>query len=126
MSLDETRTTIERYFDSMGGDEDFSRFFTGDVTWTMVDTGQEVRGPYSVRDYILELHGKMFDAEARDLVLSDGHAYLEGDGADALGGSRPRLHYCLVYDVDDGRITAMRCYGTLAALMAPGSPEARA
>ena len=39
----------------------------------------EVRGPSAVRDYILELHGKIVSQETSELVVSDGHAYLEGD-----------------------------------------------
>ncbi len=124
MSVDETRATMDRYFDAMDKDEDFSRFFTDDTTWTMVDTGQEIRGPHPVRDFILDLHGRMVDADGRDLVVSDGHAYLEGGAADPSGGARPRLHYCLVYDLDAGRISAMRCYGTLATLMAPSPGDA--
>lgn len=121
MSVERTRELLDRYFNAMGNDRDFSVFYTDDVTWVMVDSGQEVRGPTAVRDYILELHSKMFDHEQRDLDISDGHAYLEGSAVAERDGSGPRFTYCLVYDFDAGRISTTRCYGTLAALMLPGS-----
>jgi len=113
MSADSTRSVMERYFDAMGHDQDFSRFFSADVTWSMVDTSEQVSGAAAVRQYILELHGRMSSGEQRPLDVTDGHAYLEGS---AVNGD-PGLAYCLVYDVSDDRITAIRCYGTIATLV---------
>jgi SnoaL-like domain len=118
MSLDQTKRTIKSYFSVMDADEDFSMFYTGDVRWIMLESGQDVRGPSEVRDYILALHSKMFDHRQRRLVVADGHAYLEGDCVAQPGGTgRPRLVYCLVYDLDGDRIRDMRCYGSIAQLM---------
>jgi hypothetical protein len=119
MSLDQTQRTMDRYFGAMGRDDDFSTFFTADVTWTMMESGQQVRGPVAVRDYILTLHGKMFGHRQRELAVSDSHAYLEGDCLDAPEGSETRYDYCLVYDLEEDRITAMRCYGSIARMMSP-------
>jgi ketosteroid isomerase-like protein len=118
MSLDQTQQTINRYFDLMGGGDDFAECYTTDVTWTTTDTGDEVRGPSSVRDYIVTLHNNMFDAQTRRIVVSDGHAYLEGDCVQAPTKGSSRIFYCVAYDIVDGRITAMRCYGPIAH-MAP-------
>ena len=118
MSVSSTRTVMDRYFQAMGAEEDFARFFDEDVTWLMVDTGQEVRGPGPVRYYLNELHSKMLTGNQRDLVVTDGHAVLEGDGVNAENGAGPGLAYCLVYDVGADSISAMRCYGSLARLMA--------
>jgi SnoaL-like domain len=117
MSLDQTKRIMESYFNTMGAGEDFSKFYTADVRWIMVDSGQEVHGPSEVRDYILALHSKMFGHQQRNLVVSDGHAYLEGDCVDQPGETQPRYVYCLVYDLDDDRISDMRCYGSIARLM---------
>ena len=117
MSVSSTRSVMDRYFNAMGAEEDFSRFFDDDVTWLMVDSGQEVRGPGSVRGYLNELHSKMLTGAQRELVVTDDHAFLEGDAVNADDGPGSGLAYCLVYDILDGRITAMRCYGTLARLM---------
>jgi hypothetical protein len=82
------------------------------------NTGEEVRGPSPVRDYIVALHSNMLDARTRRIVVSDGHAYLEGDCVEAPTESSSRIFYCVAYDIVDGRITAMRCYGQIAD-MAP-------
>ena len=117
MSLDQTQRTMDRYFGAMGRGDDFSTFFTADVTWIMMESGQEVCGPAAVRDYILALHSKMFGHQQRALAVSDSHAYLEGDCVDVPDGTVPRYDYCLVYDLEADRITAMRCYGSIARLM---------
>jgi hypothetical protein len=107
---------MDRYFEVMGNGGDFSEFFVDDVRWLMVDSAQEVRGRSAVRDYINELHSSILSGEQQDLVVTDEHAYLEGSGVNA-DASGPGLSYCLVYDVKEGMITDMRCYGTLAVLM---------
>jgi hypothetical protein len=118
MTVEQTRATMDLYFETMGKAGDFSAYFSDDVTWLMVDTGQEVRGPAPVRDYILELHGKMFTQEQpHDLVITDHNAYIEGESVNAVAGSVRGLSYCLVYDLASSRITAMRCNGSIAALM---------
>jgi SnoaL-like domain len=117
MSLDQTQRTMDRYFGAMGRGDDFSTFFTADVTWIMMESGQEIRGPAAVRDYILALHSKMLGHQQRALAVSDSHAYLEGDCVDVPHGTAPRYDYCLVYDLEADRITAMRCYGSIARLM---------
>jgi hypothetical protein len=112
-----TRSVMEQYFSTMAAHEDFSRFFAEDVTWLMVDSGQEVHGPAPVRDYILELHGRMKNGNQRPLVVTDDHAILEGDAVNDGAGHESGLAYCLVYDISGDRISALRCYGTLARLM---------
>jgi hypothetical protein len=117
MSLDQTRHTMDSYFNAMGTGDDFAKFYAPDVRWIMIDSGQEARGPSVVRDYVLALHGKMFGHQQRHLVVADGHAYLEGDCVDQPDVIEPRYVYCLVYDLDEDRIRDMRCYGSIARLM---------
>ena len=78
MSLEQTQQTIKRYFHVMSGGGDLAECYTADVTWTTTDTGEELRGASSVRDFVVALHNNMFDAQTRRLVVADGHAYLEG------------------------------------------------
>jgi hypothetical protein len=120
VSIAGTRDVLDRYFAAMGAEKDFSEFFDSDVTWVMVDSGHEVRGAAAVRDYLLELHRRMLDGDQRELVVADGHAFLEGSSVNARSGTGPGLAFCLVYDINDGHISAMRCYGTLARLMHDG------
>lgn len=118
MSVQTTRELFERYFAAMSASEDFSTFYEEQVTWLMVDSGQEVRGAAAVRDYVLDLHSRMLSGDQRPLVVADGHGILEGDGVNAQDGESAGWSYCLVYDVRGDRIAAMRCYGNLARLMA--------
>ena len=87
MSVTSTKSLFDRYFAAMGAGEDFSQFFDTDITWVMVDSGQEVRGPTAVRDYILELHDRMHGGDQRDLIVADGHAFLEGASTDPDGAA---------------------------------------
>ncbi|SDT35846.1 SnoaL-like domain-containing protein [Friedmanniella luteola] len=125
MAVHRTQDLMDRYFAAMGADEDFSAFFEEDVTWLMVDSGHEVRGAGPVRAYLLELHSRMLSGEQRPLVVTDGHAILEGRSVNPGGGNGSGLAFCLVYDVGDERIAAMRCYGTLARLMPAGDEDGR-
>ena len=114
MSLEQTQQIINRYFDLMGHGGDFAECYSADVTWATTETGGELRGASSVRDYVGALHNNMFDAQTRRLVVADGHAYLEGDCVEAPTGTGSRIYYCVAYDVVDDRIAAMRCYGSIA------------
>jgi hypothetical protein len=116
MSLEQTQQTMNHYFDVMGRGGDFAEFFTADVTWTTTDTGQDVIGASPVRDFILALHKNMFDAKTRRIVVSDGHAYLEGDCLETPSRTSSRIYYCVAYDVVDDGIAAMRCYGPIAPM----------
>jgi hypothetical protein len=122
VAISTTQSVMDRYFTAMSAEEDFSEFFDEDVTWLMVDSAQEVRGAGPVRDYILELHSKMLSGDQSELVLADGHAFLEGSRVNADDESGPGLAFCLVYDIRNDRISGMRCYGTLARLM-PGEED---
>jgi hypothetical protein len=117
VTVPETQSIMDRYFSAMGADEDFSRFFAEDVTWLMVDSGEEVHGPGPVRDYILQLHSRMESGDQRPLVVTEAQAFLEGDRVNVTGGQGTGLAYCLVYDFRGDLISAVRCYGTIARLM---------
>lgn len=117
MSVDQARQTMGDYFRAMGDDADFAAYYTEDVRWIMIETGREAHGPEAVRDFVLTLHGRMADHRQRELVLADGHAYLEGDCTDRADAAGARYVYCLVYDLAGDRIADMRCYGSIARLM---------
>jgi len=68
VSVDQTQQVIDRYFDVMSANGDFSRFYHDGVTWTMVDAGAEIRGAAAVRDYIIALHAQMIDVHTRRFV----------------------------------------------------------
>jgi hypothetical protein len=110
---------MQQYFATMGRRENLSQFFTEDVTGLMADSGEQVRGATAVRDYILQLHSRIVSQESNGLVVTDAKAYLEGFSVKSTMATSLEYSYCLVYDLHGSRISAMRCYGTLAELMAP-------
>lgn len=111
MSTEQTQRTIDRYFEMMGREADFAECFTEDVTWLIADTGEIVRNPCPVRDYIVALHAAMEDAHTSKFVVGEDDVYLEGDCAPTAPGTGNRTHYCIAYDMKDDQITAVRCYG---------------
>jgi predicted ester cyclase len=128
MTDDDTRTVMEDYLGALLSGADFERFFAPDVVWTTMETGEEVRGREAVRDYIVAMHTQIFHAspELRSLTVGDGIAALEavfiGTHAGDFAGIPPtgaevRLPYVVVYDVEDDRITALRAYLGIAALI---------
>jgi ketosteroid isomerase-like protein len=127
MSVEETRTTLDRYLDALLNGGDFGSFFSDDVLWTTMETGEEIRGRGPVRDFILALHTHVFHAspEVRSITVADGAAGLEavfiGEHAEEFAGIAPRgtmvrLPYAVFYDVEGGSITALRAYVSIAAL----------
>jgi len=127
MSVEETRTTLDRYLDALLTGGDFGSFFSDDVLWTTMETGEEIRGRVPVRDFIRALHTQVFHAtpEVRGVVVADGVAGLEavftGEHAEEFAGIPPtgttvRLPYAMFYEIDGERITALRAYVSIAAL----------
>ena len=115
MSIEQSQRTMDRYFEAMRKGQ-FQQFFADDVTWTTIESGDEVKGRSAVQAAIIALHGQLSDVHTRRLVVSDGAAYIEGDGNGAQG-AQCRIWYCVAYDLDGDRITSMRAYGALAELM---------
>lgn len=137
MSLEETESTIRRYLDALLNGGDFAAFFADDVSWTTMETGDEVRGRDAVRDFIIGLHSKLFDAapEVVSTTFSDGVAGLEavfvgthtGEFAGVpANGAVVRLPYAVFYDVSGGEIVTVRAYFPIAALVQQLSGDASA
>ena len=129
MSLEATRQTMSEYLDALVNRGDFAQFFTDDVHWTTIETGQEIQGREAVRDFIVALHTEFFDArpEVRNVAIADGMAALEADfvgvhtgefAGIAPTGATVRSPYCVFYDVGDGGITALRAYMPVAQIVA--------
>jgi hypothetical protein len=116
MTIEQTKRTMDGYFEALGGEE-FADCFADDVTWTTMDTGSVVRGRVPVRDFIIALHERMSGGGSQECVASKRQAFLEGDCYDAQATTERLLSFCLVYDLDGQVITAMRLYGSLATLL---------
>jgi ketosteroid isomerase-like protein len=50
------------YFRVMSADGDIAAFFTEDVTWVNVESGQQFRGRAAVRNYIRALHDRLYES----------------------------------------------------------------
>jgi hypothetical protein len=115
-SAESNRKLMSDYFDVMGADGDIADFFGEDVTWVNMESGEQFTGPAAVRDYINALHTRLFDATShgRSLDVTDAHAFLEGDFTGT--STDVRVPFCLVYDLRDARIRAMRLYMSFGSL----------
>jgi steroid delta-isomerase-like uncharacterized protein len=121
MSVEATSETMRSYLDALVARGDFADYFTEDVTWTTVGRGQELQGRQPVRDFLVWMHTQAFDAhpKVKTLVVADGQAALEADlvgthtgeflGIPATGKS-VQVPYCVVYDLHDDKIAALRAY----------------
>jgi predicted ester cyclase len=128
MSLETTTQTMNSYFESLLNGGDFDKFFTDDVEWTTVETGEKATGRRAVRDYIISMHRKTFDAhpEVKKIAIGDGVAAVEADfvgthTGDFAGiaptGAAVCVPYCVFYDVDDDGISALRAYLPIRQMM---------
>jgi predicted ester cyclase len=121
MSLEATTRIMNDYFEALLGGGDFGRYFTDDVSWTTMETGDQVSGRDAVADFIVMFHRRAFDAhpELKRSAVTDGYAFVEADFvgthvgqfADlAPTGAAIRVPYCVGYDVVDSGIQALRGY----------------
>jgi steroid delta-isomerase-like uncharacterized protein len=118
MSVETTWQTMRSYLVARG---EFADSFTDEITWTTVGSGQELQGRQPVRDFISWMHTQAFDAhpKVKTLVVGDGQAALEADfvgthTGEFLGMPATRksvqVPYCVVYDLRDDKIAAVRAY----------------
>ena len=116
MSVESTRAVVERYL----GDHAVE-VLAQDVVFTMMGSGQQFRGPEAVEAMIDGFYHGTFEAraDARSLMVGDGHAVLEADVVGRLrlplGEIEPsddevRVPLCVVYEVDGEAISAGRVY----------------
>jgi predicted ester cyclase len=128
MSRDATKNTMDAYLEALLNGGDFAQYFAPDILWTTVETGDTMSGRETVRDFIVALHTKMFDAhpEIQPAVVGDGVAAVEavfiGRHIGEFGGIPPtgadvRLPYTVFYDVTDEGITQLRAYLSVQALI---------
>jgi steroid delta-isomerase-like uncharacterized protein len=121
MSVEATAETMRSYLDALVARGEFADYFSDDVTWTIVGIDQQVQGREPVRDFLTRMHTQAFDAhpKVKALVVGDGQAVLEADlvgthTGEFLGmaatGKSIQVPYCVVYDLRDDKIVALRAY----------------
>ena len=121
MSAIEVRETVQEYVEVLLARGDYQRFFSDDIALEVVGTDQRARGAEATEQAIRFLHEVAFDAapEIANVLVDDHGAAAEAmfvgthvgefAGIPATGNAI-RVPYSVFYDVDGGRITALRIY----------------
>jgi len=125
MSVESTAEVMQRYWAS--GHSDTS-MMADDVTFTIMDTGEEHRGPEGVLRMLEGFYHGSFEATAEitNSIIGDGHAMVEGyvvgkhtgefAGIPATGKD-VRVPICVTYDVEDDKVKRGRVYFAMGALL---------
>jgi steroid delta-isomerase-like uncharacterized protein len=128
MTVGETQRVLGEYLDALLRGGDFGAFFAEDVQWTTMETGESISGIDAVRDFIIAFHRHLFEAspELGMLICGDGVAALEATfvgkhiaefaGVEA-SGAQVRLPYSVFYELDAGKIKALRAYLPVSSLV---------
>jgi steroid delta-isomerase-like uncharacterized protein len=125
MSVQQTQQVMDRYW---SGEHDSVEAMADDVVFTVMASGETFRGRDAVLAMLDTYYRTAFEARAepRTSVVGDGHAMIEVTFAgrhvgDFMGipatGKDVRVPLCVVYDVDDGAITAGRVYFEVPVLL---------
>jgi steroid delta-isomerase-like uncharacterized protein len=121
MTVEATAETMRSYLDAFLARGNFADYFSDEVTWTTIGTQQTMQGRQPVQEFLLWMHTQAFDAhpKVKTLVVGDRQAVLEADfvgthTGEFLGipatGKPVQVPYCVVYDLRDDKITALRAY----------------
>jgi len=125
MSIESTRETMVRYFNSEHGDVSM---MADDVVFTIMATGQENHGRDGVQGMLNYFYHIAFDATAttRVALFGENNAMVEGDfvgkhigefaGIPATGKD-VRVPLCVVYDLENDQIKQGRVYFEMPALL---------
>jgi ketosteroid isomerase-like protein len=120
---------LEQYFEALLARGDFGRFFSDDIELEVVGTDQRAHGPAEAEQAIRYIHEVAFDArpEPKTAAVGDDHAAIEVDfvgrhiaefaGVAATGRS-VRVPYAVFYDLAGEKITGLRIYMPMEALVA--------
>ncbi|MBP6016081.1 MAG: ester cyclase [Candidatus Promineofilum sp.] len=125
MSVDSTIETMTRYFDSEHSDVSM---MAEDVVFTIMATGQEHHGREGVMGMLNYFYHIAFDAMAttENTIFGDGKALVEGDFVGKHIGEFAgipatnkdvRVPICVVYDLENDKISRGRVYFEIPALM---------
>lgn len=128
IATERTRRTMDAYLDALRTGGDYGRFFSEDVAFTLVDTGETTHGRDAVVNLIDYLHQIAFAAtpEFAPTVVTEDRAMLEavfvathtGEFAGIAPTHRPvRVPYTVAYDLPGDEITALRVYLSMDVLI---------
>ena len=124
MSIEDTRKVIEGYLGSAHGAD----YLAEEVVFVQMATGQEDRGKEQVLQAMQYFYQIAFKAtfEKKNLLFADGQAVLEANRVGVHTGEfasipatekQVRVPFCVVYDVQGGKIRQVRVYMMMSALL---------
>jgi steroid delta-isomerase-like uncharacterized protein len=137
MSAEHVRETMKQYAEALLARGDYGRFFADDIEFSLVGTDQQARGRDAVEQTIRFLHETAFDArpEITNVLVDERSAAAEAvfigthtgefAGVPATGNA-VRVSYSVFYDLDGGKITALRIYMPLDQLLGQVRGESKA
>jgi steroid delta-isomerase-like uncharacterized protein len=126
MSVESTRETMMRYFNSEHGD---TSMMAEDVVFTIMATGDQHHGPEAVQNMLNYFYKVAFEAtaETKTMIFGEENAMIEAEfigkhvgefaGIPATG-KEVNVPLCVVYDIKANQITQGRVYFEMPALMA--------
>jgi steroid delta-isomerase-like uncharacterized protein len=128
MSAIEVRETMQAYVEVLLARGDYQRFFSDDIAFEVAGTDQQARGAEATEQAIRFLHEVAFDAvpEVANVLVDDHGAAAEamfvgthvGEFAGIPATGRAvRVPYSVFYDVEAGKITALRIYMSIDHLL---------
>ena len=128
IAVERTRRTMDAYLDALRTGGDYGRFLSEGVEFTLVDTGETTHGREAVVNLIDYLHQVAFAAtpEFAPPVVATDRAMLEavfvathtGEFAGVAPTHRSvRVPYTVAYDLAGDKITALRVYLPMDALV---------
>jgi predicted ester cyclase len=123
-----SRETVAAHLEALGSGADCGATLTDEVTLTIMETGEVIRGRNAVAALLAYVHHTAFAAPpvVRTLVVETGRAMIEAEFIGPHTGEfagipttdhRVHLPYVTAYDLEAGAIRAMRLYLSMDTLV---------
>jgi predicted ester cyclase len=128
MTVAETQETMEAYLEALLGGGAYETFFAADIVVTLTGVPGEIEGPAAAKAAIDAMHHEQFDAqpEVVNQVVGEGRGAVEavfvGTHTGEFAGIAPTdkevsVPYSVFYELEDGKITALRIYALAEGLV---------
>jgi steroid delta-isomerase-like uncharacterized protein len=128
MSSTSTHETMEAYIESLLSFGDYASYLAEDVTITLMGTDRQVKGREPARQFIDFLHQQAFKTnnQVHNIVAGDNTAMAEAEFIGthigefegiAASNRHVQVPYAVAYDLEDGKITALRLYFPMELLL---------
>jgi steroid delta-isomerase-like uncharacterized protein len=128
MLPEDTRELFNAYMTDLRARGDYARHLADDVSIEVVGTDQKAKGREATEQFIRYFHEQAFDSDVveRSSVAAEGQVVAEvvfegthtGEFAGVpAAGAKVSQPCCVIYDMSDGRIVAIRVYLSLPDLI---------